>query len=88
MSLRQDPVLLGFQPVGSLNSASQSLAQGHLDARVALHGEDELSALGETFNQMASNLQSSMRQQEEGRQFLQAMVDAIAMDMVDLVEAA
>lgn len=75
-----------LQPVGSLNSASQSLAQGHLDARVALHGEDELSALGETFNQMASNLQSSMRQQEEGRQFLQAMVDAIP-DGVRIIDA-
>lgn len=65
------------QPVESLNTASHSLAHGQLDARVSLEGNDELSALGETFNQMAANLQSSLRQTKEGESFLQNMVDAI-----------
>ena len=66
-----------LKPVESLNTASHSLAHGKLDTRVRLPGRDELSTLGETFNLMASNLQSSMRQTEEGRAFLQGMVDAI-----------
>jgi PAS domain S-box-containing protein len=66
-----------LQPVESLNTASHSLAHGQLDTRVSLEGNDELSALGETFNLMAANLQSSLRQTEEGEAFLQNMVDAI-----------
>jgi PAS domain S-box-containing protein len=66
-----------LQPVESLNTASHSLAHGQLDTRVTLPGNDELSALGETFNLMAANLQSSMRRTEEGEAFLQSMVDAI-----------
>lgn len=66
-----------LQPVESLSAASCSLAHGQLDTRVNLPGKDELSALGETFNLMGSNLQSSIRELEEGRAFLQSMVDAI-----------
>ena len=61
----------------SLSAASRSLAHGQLDTRVNLPGKDELALLGETFNMMGKNLQSSMREQEEGRAFLQSMVDAI-----------
>jgi PAS domain S-box-containing protein len=66
-----------LKPVQSLNAASTSLAHGQLDTRVTLPGRDELSTLGETFNLMAANLQTSMHQTEEGRAFLQAMIDAI-----------
>jgi PAS domain S-box-containing protein len=66
-----------LKPVESLNAASTSLAHGQLDTRVTLPGRDELSTLGETFNLMAANLQTSMHQTEEGRAFLQAMIDAI-----------
>ena len=66
-----------LKPVESLNTASHSLAHGQLDTRVTLPGNDELSALGETFNLMATNLQSSLRQTEEGEAFLQSMIDAI-----------
>ena len=66
-----------LKPVESLNAASHQVADGNLDARVRLAGADELSELGETFNLMAANLQSSMRNLEEGRTFLQGLVDAI-----------
>ncbi|MEN8180759.1 MAG: ATP-binding protein [Pseudomonadota bacterium] len=66
-----------LKPVESLSAASHSLAKGELDTRVELPGKDELSQLGNTFNQMAANLHSSMRELDEGRTFLQAMVDAI-----------
>lgn len=66
-----------LQPVKTLSSASHSLAKGQLDTRVKLPGNDELSELGETFNLMAANLQTTMRNLEEEQVFLQAMVDAI-----------
>jgi len=66
-----------LKPVESLGTASHSLAHGDLDVRVDLTGKDELSELGESFNLMAGNLQSSMRELEESKAFLQAMVDAV-----------
>lgn len=66
-----------LRSVNKLSSASHSLSQGQLDTRVELPGNDELTVLGDTFNLMASNLQSSMRKLEEKQIFLQAMVDAI-----------
>ncbi len=66
-----------LRPVGSLSTASHSLAQGALDTRVRLGGSDELSRLGESFNLMAGNLQSNIHKLAEGEAFLQAMVDAI-----------
>lgn len=66
-----------LRPVESLSTASHALAHGRLDTRVSLPGNDELASLGQTFNLMAGNLQSSVRKLEESRAFLQAMVDAI-----------
>ncbi len=66
-----------LRSVEILSNASHSLAKGQLDTRVKLPGNDELSVLGDTFNFMAANLQSSMRDLEEEQIFLQAMVDAI-----------
>jgi len=66
-----------LRPVESLGAASHSLAHGDLNVRVNLTGQDELSELGESFNLMAGNLQSSMRELEESKTFLQAMVDAV-----------
>lgn len=66
-----------LKPVETLGSASHALAQGKLNTRVSLPGGDELSELGATFNLMASNLQSSVSRLEEGKTFLQGMVDAI-----------
>ena len=64
-------------PVENLSHASEAIAEGDLDMRVDLAGEDELAQLGRSFNVMAENLQSNMRRLEESRRFLQAMVDAI-----------
>lgn len=66
-----------LKPVASLGAASHSLAEGDLSVRIYLPGQDELSELGNSFNLMAENLQSSMRKLKENQSFLQAMVDAI-----------
>lgn len=64
-------------PVEQLSAASQRLAQGDLDARLQLAGEDEVSVLADRFNGMAAALQEKIGQLEEKELFLQALVDAI-----------
>lgn len=43
--------------IRSLSQGVQEYARGNLDHRIAVHGQDELSLLGTTFNNMAENLQ-------------------------------
>ena len=52
-------------PVRSMTNASGRIAEGHYDERVALQGNDELSQLARSFNQMAEQLEQveSMRRQ-------------------------
>lgn len=66
-----------LKPVNTLSHASQAIAEGHLDTRVTLAGNDELCVLGESFNSMAVNLQDNLRILKEEKSFLQALVDAI-----------
>ena len=66
-----------LRPVESLSDASKSLGDGQLDTRVAVTGQNELSELAHRFNSMAAKLQKNMRQLEEGKAFLHAMVNAI-----------
>lgn len=65
------------KPIEVLSDASQSFANGDLKIRVNLPGQDELSKLGSSFNLMASKLQHNIRELEESKDFLQAMVDAV-----------
>ncbi len=66
-----------LKPVSSLSRASAAVAAGDLDTRVDLPGDDELAQLGRTFNDMTAKLQSHLQQLQEGKAFLQALVDAI-----------
>jgi len=45
-----------FAPIDALTQGAQRIAQGRLDARVPVHGSDELALLGRTFNDMAERL--------------------------------
>ncbi len=57
-----------LRPVRNLTHAATHLAEGDLSQRVPVHGDDELAALGRTFNRMAASLQHS----EESRRALTA----------------
>jgi two-component system sensor histidine kinase BaeS len=48
-----------LRPVRALTSAAERLAAGDLSQRVEVRGDDELAALGRTFNRMAASLQQS-----------------------------
>lgn len=56
------------KPVKELTTASAKLAQGDLNQRVQTKGNDEISRLGKTFNQMAESLQKA----EEARKAMTA----------------
>jgi len=64
-------------PVSQLVYASRALSCGEFDTRVTVTCQDELGVLAQTFNQMAINLQNSLRQIEEQKVFLQSLIDAI-----------
>jgi signal transduction histidine kinase len=64
-------------PVQSLAQASLALSKGMLDTRVTISSQDELGMLGQVFNQMAKNLQDSLREIKEQKMFLQSLIDAI-----------
>ncbi|WP_152225487.1 histidine kinase [Pseudomonas sp. SCB32] len=51
-------------PLRDLTTTARRLGQGDLSARVSSSGEDELSQLGERFNQMATELQAIYRELE------------------------
>lgn len=47
------------QPLNKLTRATKKISAGDLDHRVSIDSEDELGKLGNSFNQMARNLQES-----------------------------
>ena len=52
-------------PIRLARRGAERLAAGMLQERLAVRGEDDLARLATSFNQMASNLQSQIRQLEE-----------------------
>lgn len=64
-------------PVRRLAATSNALAEGRLDARTRIEGDDELAMLGTTINTMADSLQRSLRAIHDKERFLQDIVDAV-----------
>jgi signal transduction histidine kinase len=50
-----------FRPVEALTEGARALAGGRLDARVPVHGNDEVAELGRAFNSMAEALERNER---------------------------
>jgi two-component system sensor histidine kinase MtrB len=49
-----------LRPVRALRDATRSIAEGHLDTRLAVNGSDELADLSHTFNETAAALEESV----------------------------
>jgi PAS domain S-box-containing protein len=71
-----------LEPVHALSSAAEAWTQGDFDRRVEIHTGDELETLGDTFNEMASSLSSTLSelrttesQLEDERNRLRAILD-------------
>lgn len=67
--------------VSRLGVAADHLASGNFDERIETRIEDEVGALGATFNSMAASLQGAFEQveqeKERGRAILDGMTDAV-----------
>ncbi len=53
------------QRIRQLDQAAMAIAAGDLKTRTQVQGQDEIAALGETFNQMAERLQAADEQQRQ-----------------------
>ncbi|GAA1876082.1 MtrAB system histidine kinase MtrB [Pseudonocardia ailaonensis] len=53
------------RPVRQAAEVAERFAEGHLDERMPVHGEDEVARLFESYNDMAGSIQSQIRQLEE-----------------------
>jgi len=67
--------------ISRLGFAAENLAAGHFDERITSRVEDEVGALGETFNAMAISLERAFDQieqeKERGSAILNGMTDAV-----------
>lgn len=62
--------------VRDLSEAAESLAEGSLDRRVAIRGEDEVASLARSFNVMAERLQQTMGSLQDERARAVSLLDA------------
>ena len=58
------------KPIRELHEVGQQWAEGHLDHRTRIRGNDEISELGKVFNMMASNLQKILDERKEFLAFI------------------
>ena len=66
---------LVVRPLERLERASTALAQGELETRAAVVGDDELGRLGAAFNKMADSLTNSLAVTDQQRQKLRVIMD-------------
>lgn len=59
-----------LQPLNTLREGALTLGAGHLEHRIQVSGNDELSQLAQTFNQMAERLQTSLSKIEQQNEHL------------------
>ena len=60
-----------------LGDTAQQIAEGHFDARVGLHGDDEVSFLGRTFDRMAERIRDNIAELETRQRELTAARDEL-----------
>lgn len=69
------------QPVEEVAQASQELALGHLDERLAVVGTDEIAQLATSFNTMADSIQHQIRELRSLSQLQQRFVSDVSHEL-------
>jgi signal transduction histidine kinase len=64
-----------------LEQAAKSLAEGDLNSRVSIIGDDEVASLGKTFNQMAEQLKIATDRQQELKQLRSDLIAWVSHDL-------
>lgn len=75
-------------PINRLSQASQAIAGGNLHKRVHIEGVKELESLGNSFNQMAAQLQNSFKKLENSNVELEERVKARTQELEKAKSAA
>lgn len=69
------------RPLDALVSGAQTLQQGQLQHRIALHGRDEFAAVARSMNEMAQALAQHQQREAAQRQWLEATVNERTEDL-------
>lgn len=67
--------------IQALKAAAEQLAQGDLQARVRVSGNDEVAALARTFNQMAAQLEMADKKQREAEKMRTDLIAWVSHDL-------
>jgi len=70
-----------LRPIKLLSAAAETLSRGHLSARVAAKGADELGRLGGNFNTMADRLEAMVESEKRTNKELEAFSYSVAHDL-------
>ena len=65
------------RPIAALLAGTRAVATGDFDTRIAVRGNDELAALGHSFNQMTSDIQREVQEREATQSELAALFAAM-----------
>lgn len=74
-------VLQVVSPVRMASRIAARLAEGQLDERMHVHGEDDLARLAASFNEMASSLQKQINRLENLSRFQQRFVSDVSHEL-------
>jgi PAS domain S-box-containing protein len=73
------------RPIEALAAGTRAVAQGDFGAQIEVQGNDELAALGHSFNQMTADIQHEVQQRKAAEEELRALFAAMS-DMVFTVD--
>ena len=71
-------------PIQMLAEGTREVSAGHLDYRVDVEADDEFGILVDSFNQMTRDLQTSTRELEERRRYIETLLENITPGVVSL----
>lgn len=76
-------IIVGFviRPIQDARSQAQELAEGDFQARMRVHGNDELASLARSFNQMAESLEDQFTKLERMSKVQQEFVSAVSHEL-------
>ncbi len=72
------------RPLHEISVAATQLAAGDLDQRLPIAGDEQIAALGTSLNTMAQNLNTKMRELQDGKQSLELILEAMGQGVMVL----
>jgi len=71
-------------PIGQLVDATERVKKGDLDHRVKMTGDDEISQLIKSFNEMTTDLKASKEDAEKRRIYLETILSNLAVGVISI----